>query len=121
MHILTDAVLSSVVPCGCGYFYFGNLDNQEVQMLQSITKRQRHKFKKYGIVPEQVLGIAYDFGLLPGETPPKGGIEVKRLLTWLRTGPYRDDENRELALWFCTKIIKEEWMALSSRKPRKTK
>jgi hypothetical protein len=119
MHILTDAVLSSIKPFVLGYFDFRNLNDHEVELLQSITKRQRHKFQKYGIVPEQVLRIAYDYGCLPGEIPPKGGMKVKRLLDLLDLGPYRDAENRELALWFRNKIIKEEWMVSSNRKPRK--
>jgi hypothetical protein len=120
MHILTDAVLSSIKPCGCGYYYFGNLTDNEVKLLQSITQRQRHKFEKYGMVPEQVLKIAFDYGWLPGSAPPKGGMNVKRLVNFLGTGPYRDAENIELAFWFREKII-EEWMASSSRKHRKNR
>jgi hypothetical protein len=118
MHILTDAVLSSIKPCGCGYWYFGNLTNFEANFLRTITQRQRHKFKKFGMVPEQFLKIAFDYGWLPGSAPPKGGMKVKRLLDLLDAGRYRDAENREMCLWFRGKII-EEWMASSSRKPRK--
>lgn len=108
MGILSDAVFSSSAPCGCGYWYFGNLTNFEANLLRTITQRQRHKFKKYGMVPEQVLKIAFDYGWLPGTTFSSGGMKVKRLLDLLDEGPYRDAENREMCLWFRGKII-EEW------------
>ena len=85
MGILTDAVLSGIKPCGCGYFYFADLPDHEVKLLQSISQRQRQKYNRYGTVPEQVLVIAYENGMLPGNAAPKGGMKVKRLLTLLKT------------------------------------
>jgi hypothetical protein len=107
MGILTDAVYSSISSCGRGYFYFANLSDFEVGLLKSITKRQRHKFSKSGIIPEQVLTMAYDYGWLPGNISPKGGMKLNRLLQWLEAGPYHDELNKESALWFRNKIVDE--------------
>jgi hypothetical protein len=115
MGFLSDGVLSSIIPCGCGYFYFADLPDHEVKLLQSISQRQRQKYNRYGTVPEQVLVIAYENGMLPGNASPKGGMKVKRLLTLLETGPYRDDDNKERALWFRDQIIKE-WKPVNRRR-----
>jgi hypothetical protein len=119
---LTHAVLASKTPCGYGDAYVGNLNSFEIQMVKSISKRQRRKYFKYGIVAEQVLRIAYECGCLPGITPPQGGMKLKRLIEWLGTGPYRDDENRELALWFRNKIIEDwrpKWTLLKKKSTRR--
>ena len=115
MGFLSDAVLSSISPCGRGHFYFGDLSDHEVKLLQSITQRQRQKFNRYGTVPEQVLLIAYENGMLPGNVSPKGGMKVKRLLTLLETGPYRDEGIKERALWFRDQII-NEWKPMNRRR-----
>ena len=107
MGFLSDAVLSSISPCGRGHFYFGDLRDHEVKLLQSITQRQRQKFKRHEVVPEQLLVIAYENGLLPGNAAPKGGMKVLRLLTLLETGPYRDEDNKERSLWFRDQIVRE--------------
>lgn len=115
MGFLSDAVLSSISPCGRGHFYFGDLPDCEVKLLQGITQRQRQKFKRYEIVPEQLLILAYENGMLPGNAAPKGGMKVKRLLRLLETGPYRDEDNKERVLWFRDQIIRE-WMSKNRRR-----
>ena len=115
MGFLSDGVLSSISPCGRGYFSFANLSDYEGRLVKSITQRQRQKFRKYGTVPEQILVIAYENGLLPGNASPKGGMKVKRLLTLLGSGPYRDEDNKERALWFRDQIIKE-WKPKNHRR-----
>jgi hypothetical protein len=115
MGFLSDGVFSSISPCGRGYFSFANLSDYEVGLVQSITKRQRHKFRKYGLVPVQILVITYENGMLPGNAPPKDGMKVKRLLTLLGTGPYRDEGIKERALWFRDQIIKE-WKPKNRRR-----
>ena len=118
MGFLSDGVFSSISPCGRGYFSFANLSDYEVGLVKSITKRQRHKFQKYGLVPVQILTFAHEDGLLPGDAPPKGGMKVKQLLVLLETGPYQNDDNKERALWFRDQIIKE-WKP--THRPRKNK
>jgi hypothetical protein len=115
MGFLSDAVLSSISPCGRRHFYFGDLPDCEVKLLQSITQRQRQKFKRYEVVPEQLLILAYENGMLPGNARPKGGMKVNRLLTLLGTGPYRDEGIKERALWFRDQIIKE-WKPKNRRR-----
>jgi len=118
MGFLADGVLSSISPCGRGYFSFTNLSDYEVALVKSITKRQRHKFCKYELVPEQILIFAYEDGLLPGNVSPKGGMKIKQLVVFLETGPYQNDDNKERALWFRDQIIKE-WKP--THRPRKNK
>ena len=84
---LTHTVLASKMPCGYGDAYVGNLDSFENRMVKSISQRQRRKYFRYGIVPEQVLRIAYECGCLPGVIPPRGGMKLERLIEWLGTGP----------------------------------
>jgi len=118
MGFLSDGVLSSISSCGRGYFSFANLSNYEVALVKSIKHYQRKKFFRHEVVPEQILIITYGDGMLPGNAPPKGGMQIKYLLTLLDTGPYNDDGNKERALWLRDQIIKE-WKP--RHRPRKNK
>jgi hypothetical protein len=110
MSLLSDGVYSSITFNGLGDFRFIDLLTYHQQLLKSISKRQRAKYARYGIVPHQVLRVLWDNGYLPGDDIPTSGMKVERLLDLLHDGSYQDKENFERAIWLYQKLVIEEVM-----------
>ena len=110
MSLLSDGVYSSITLNGRGDFSFANLSKSHEGLLKSITKRQRAKFKRYGIVPRQLLIVLWENGFMPGDQTPRDGIKIQRLLDFLREGLYLDKNHYERGEWLYKKILGEELM-----------
>lgn len=95
MSILNDAVFSSVTTDGRGFFSFNELDLHQVQLLKSITKRQRAKFKKKDIIPLNALLVLHELKMLPGPTPTRS-MKILELTDMLGGG------------WLYEQIVRQE-------------
>jgi hypothetical protein len=82
---------------------------QKVQtLLRSVTKGQRRKFNKFGIVPLPVLEALWHMGFLPTDGAPERGMKVLILTEYLSQGKYRTEQAADRGQWLYTQIIKEE-------------
>lgn len=116
MAIITDAVFASTHWNGLGFFKFDVVPLKVKTSLKAVTKRQRHKYKKHGIIPLPVLEALWFMGLLPGEKLPLHGMRLLELLKHLREGRYRDDRNMENAKWLYHEIVTNELIAFGSKR-----
>lgn len=120
MGIITAAVFASTYWNGVGFFKFDVIPFKAKEALKAVTKRQRHKFKRYGIIPLPVLEALWHMGLLPGEELPTNGMKLSSLIEFLRQGEYRDQQHRETAKWLYSEIINKEMYASGGkRRPKK--
>lgn len=117
MGILKQAVCSGVHK-GYGDFEHENLSPRHVNILKGITKRERHKFKKFGFVPRKALKVFWELGYLPGEDKPKKGMIIEELLDFLDAGPYKEEKDAEKGHWFYEAIVKTELMPRPKTNPR---
>ena len=108
MSILIDAIISSVQKNGYGKFKFNRISDEHKLLLKSITKRQRKKFFKYRLIPQQVLQIIWDI-YLPEEKKPQEGMRVSIFLEFLLNRQYHSEKNRARGEWLHAKIEKEEF------------
>ncbi len=115
MSILHDGVFSSTTRNGLGMFEFNSLNIKQVTFLKAITKRQRSKFKKFGIIPLNLLHVLWDFGFIPVKVEPKSGMRIPVLLELLFKGPFKDLDQQQVCSWLYERIVQEELV------PKKTK
>jgi hypothetical protein len=109
MSILKDGVKTSTSYHGLRMFKYACISYDHKMLLKSITRRQRSKFKKYKLIPSQVLQFFWDRGYLPGEERPNEGMRLKEFLKFLQKGQYRDETNRARGIWLHDKIEQEEF------------
>jgi hypothetical protein len=110
MSLLSDGVNSGRFYNGRGDFQFGEISLSHEFLLKSISKRQRRKFRRYGIIPRQLLIVLWENGYLPGKHSPRTSIKIQKLLAFLGDGPYRDKKRAQQGQWLYEKIVKEELM-----------
>jgi len=120
MSLLSDGVYSSVTFNGIGDFKFSDLQKYHQQLIRSISKRQRAKYARHGIVPRQILTILWDNGYLPGDTSPGSGMKVERLFDLLHEGRYSGKDNYDRAMWLYDKLVIEELMPVTHRHKKKS-
>ncbi|MBW2609184.1 MAG: hypothetical protein JRC68_02440 [Deltaproteobacteria bacterium] len=107
MSLLDQGVFSSVSYNGIGPFRFDIISYQHKKLLKSIVKRQRSKYKKYDLVPWQLLQIFWEWGFLPGEEMPKEGMKIPVLLEFLNQGEYTNDRHRKRCEWLYERISRD--------------
>jgi hypothetical protein len=113
MSLLNSGVYSSISNNGYGDFQFGEISMSHEFLLKSISKRQRAKFQRYGIIPRQLLIVLWENQYLPGMHIPKCGMKIKKLLTFLSEGPYQTSDHLQRGQWLYERIVKEELMPRS--------
>ena len=106
MSLLDDLIFSSCDYHGRGMFRFGQISFQI--KIKSINGRQRKKFKKLGLIPQPALEVLWDLEFLPGEIAQGEGMRIPLLMSFLKNGRFRNQQNKANGLWLLEKIIKEE-------------
>jgi hypothetical protein len=107
MSILSEGVFSSISFHGLGVFRFDRISYEHKVLLKSISKRDRQKFDRLGLVPKQLLQVFWDLGFLPGEVRPKEGMRIQKLLDFLQNGHYLDDRSCARGKYLRAKIMDE--------------
>jgi len=110
MSLLNSGVYSSISNNGYGDFQFGEISMSHEFLLKSISKRQRAKFQRYGIIPRQLLVVLWENQYLPGKHTPQCGMKIKKLLNFLSEGSYRNLNHLQRGQWLYERIVKEELM-----------
>ena len=108
MSLLSKMVLCSTSYRGRLYEDYSELPQKVQEALKSVTKGQRHKFEKYGVVPVPVLVALWHLGFFSGEETPKHGMKILALTEYLRQGLYKNKQAAENGHWLYTQIMKEE-------------
>ncbi len=109
MSFLSTAVNSSVTWDGIGLFKYERLSHGVKSSLKSVTKRQRHKFKKYGVVPQPVLEALWSLGFLPEKEAPQQGMKISTLTAYLQQGNFQDQASLDKGRWLYEEIVKDEF------------
>ncbi len=120
MSLLSDGVYSSITLNGIGDFKYSELRKYHQKLIQSVTKRQRAKYARHGIIPCQILKVLWDNGYLPCNTYPASGMKIERLFDSLQEGCYSDQENHDRAMWLYDKLVHEELMPVVHRHRKKS-
>jgi hypothetical protein len=113
--ILHDAVFSSTSWNGLGIFQFDKIPSKVKFVLKATTKRQRHKFKEFGIVPVPVLEAMWLLHWLPGDKAPTDGMRIKKLTEFLRKDGFskkrhnKSPQAAENGKWLWKTIVEEEF------------
>jgi hypothetical protein len=121
MQIITDAVFACKHLNGLGIYRFKNINHQHHQLLKSIDARQRRRYVENDIIPLQILLVWRDMGYLPGQNEPVRSIKIKRLLNFLKNGPYRDRRHCLKGQWLYEMIVRTELMPRPPIRKRKVK
>jgi hypothetical protein len=112
MQIVTDAVFAGKHLNGLGIYRFENISKHHTDLLKSINASQRRRYVGKDIIPLQVLLVWRDLDYLPGQHDPERPIKIKRLLSFLKNGPYRDRRHYLKGQWLYEKIVQTELMPL---------
>lgn len=110
MSFLSTAVNSSATWDGIGFFKYEWLSHGIKSSLKSVTKRQRQKFKKYGVVPQPVLEALWYLGFLPEKEAPQQGMKISSLLEYLEHGNFQNQAILDKGRWLYEKIVKDEFI-----------
>lgn len=105
--------LSNLVTCGSSKTgrkkeYLNGCTEQIQGILKTVTKMQRKKFERYGLVPVPVLEAMWHLGWLPGDKAPEQGMRILALTGYLRQGRYKSAQAAENGRWLYEKIMQEE-------------
>lgn len=105
--------LSNLVSCGSSKTgrkkeYLNEFTEQVQEKLKSVTKMQRRKFERYGVVPVPVLEAIWHLGWLPGDKAPEQGMRILALTEYLRQGRYKSAQAAENGSWLYETIMREE-------------
>lgn len=114
LSLLSKMVFCSTSYRGRLYEDYSSLPKAVQGELKAVTKAQRHKFKKYGVVPLPVLTALWHLGYLPGKTAPVQGMKVLTLTEYLRSGRFLNQQAAEKGSWLYQQIIKEEVIGRAS-------
>jgi hypothetical protein len=92
--IIIDFIKSRDDVDGCGYFR----GNQEaIQYAQAVSKRQKRKFRRYGIIPKALISmIGQYFVFSKKKAPIYRDITYEEFITMLIRGPYKNEESRQI-------------------------
>ena len=79
------------------------------EILKSVTKGQRHKFKEKEIVPIPVLKAMWHLLWLPGHKAPEHGMKILDLTEYLfKNRSYKNEQVEKNAKWLYQTIVKED-------------
>ena len=121
MQIITDAVFAGKHLNGLGIYRFENISKHHTDLLKSINASQRRRYVGNDIIPLQILLIWRDWDFLPGQNEPKRSIKIKKLLSFLKNGPYRDRRHYIEGQWLYTMIVQTELMPRNPSKKKKVR
>lgn len=119
MSLLSNAILSSITRGGIGFFEYDTIPHDVKFALKAVTKRQRRKFKQYGIVPVPVLEAFWHLGLLPGKEAPQKGMKISSLSEYLKQGNFQNQASLDKGRWLYEKIIKDELIGPVTKRYRR--
>lgn len=107
------SLLSKMVSCGSSETgqmieYLDGFPKQVQEILKSVTKIQRRKFKRYDLVPVPVLEAMWHLIWLPGDKVPEQGMKILDLTEYLLKGSYKNEQVRKNAKWLYETIVKED-------------
>jgi hypothetical protein len=115
MPIVTDAVYSARNPRGIGHYRQDKLSPEHWNLLGTISREQRKRYRKRDIIPCQVLCLWWDLGFLPHSRKPNQGTNLLRLLEHLKDWAYRDEAHADKGLWLFERIVIDEIMPRTAR------
>ena len=113
MSLLSKMVLCSMSYKGRLFDDFCSLPKEVTMSLKAVTKGQRHKFEKYGIVPLPVLRALWLMGFMPGKEPPINGMKIATLIDYLHNSRYETDQRAKNGQWLIDKIVAEEFIGVN--------
>ena len=113
MGELSNLVLCGSCKTGRMIEFYEGLPRHVQKVVKSVTKIQRRKFLRYGIVPVPVLEAMWLLGWLPGDKFPRRGMKILDLTEYLRKGGYNQEgykspQAEENGKWLWKTIVKEE-------------
>ena len=85
------------------------LSGEDLQILTTLTERQKDKFKKKKLIPYPLLQFFWDLGFLPIIKRPTEGMRVSVFLDLLSDGEYKDKRHMYKGIWLRDKITEEEY------------
>lgn len=118
MNIIEDGVFTKTSYFGRGVYRFDSISYDHKMLLQSISKRQRAKYIRYGIVPQQLLVVLWENGYLPGVSRPTEGMRIARLLDMIEEGKYQNKQHGDRGIWLYEQIVQDELMPTKRRLKR---
>ena len=118
MNIIEDGVFTKTSYFGRGVYRFDSISYDHKILLQSISKRQRAKYIRYGIVPQQLLVVLWENGYLPGVSRPTEGMRIAKLLDMLKEGKYLNKRHGDRGIWLYEQIVQDELMPTKRRLKR---
>jgi hypothetical protein len=99
---------------GRAYAFFDG-DQKAVEISGRMSKAQRRKFKRYGMIPSAFYAYLRETAIINKDARiPNGGISVGELLDFLRWYPYETDQARSAGEYLFREIIKGDVPFLSN-------
>lgn len=110
MTFLQQLVFCSISYRGRVFQDYSTLPYKVQMFLKSVTQKQRHKFREFGIVPLPVLSALWQMGFLPYDRAPERGMKIPVLTEYLCTDKYKTDQAADRGQWLYAQIIQEEFI-----------
>ena len=108
LTFLQQLVFCSISYRGRAFQDYTTLPYKVQTLLKSVTKEQRHQFRKFGIVPIPVLEVLWHTGFLPNDRAPERGMKIAVLTDYLLRGKYKTKQTADKGDWLWQAIDKEE-------------
>jgi len=94
MDRIVDDFMKSASGTGCGFF-MGK--GKAVRIARGMTKMQKKKYSRYGIVPSAFLVCLREMGMIRADTPiPCGGASIKIMSEIINKYRFSNEQLRHL-------------------------
>lgn len=94
MKSVVEDFIKSESGAGCGIFI---KNVHAIRIARGLTKMQKKKFKRHGIVPAAFLICLRDMGVVRNDVPiPRGGASIRTVNTIVKEYRFSDEQQRHV-------------------------